>query len=354
MFEGIKYIDIIDNINYLKIPVTKVNLDKYNELVRYFNNLYNNKQINRDFIWTKSHGLSSDRDNLCHNLNCYEVKTYSWGAELIFSSPENGISRVQLQIGQPTKEKSFMTGRRAYTRFRNELKKDGIDIEKYFITNGMEVKKEIEKPLCELYTDIYLNKEFDNAYHLDINSAYPYVMMKMYPEWSKTIQRIYDKRKKNKVYKAVLNMTYGFFQSKLFGAKLANVSKRCIHDTNMSLLKMSILLTDSGCKVLSYNVDGLWFQCNDERLITEIDKICSNNIGDFKIDHRKCKIRFKGPKAYEYIENDITHIIYSGKTTLDKIKPREEWQWGDIFKTFQVTWVLSDEYGIIEEMEEDL
>ena len=357
MYKEIKYIDIVDNINYMKIPVTKVNLEQFNYLVKFYNNLYKENNIYREFIWTKSKGISINSDNIGHNLRCYEVKVYCWGAELVICTNEFGCARVQLEIGTPQKEENKMYGRKAYNEFKKILKKYGIDIEKYFINNGMEVKETIEKPLCELYEDWYKDEIFENAYHLDINSAYPYEMTQLIKEWKEPILYLYSKRKINEVFKSVLNMTYGWFQSKLFGAKLAHISKYCIAKTNKRLRDLAQILSKFGCKPISYNVDGLWFSCANSRIIDTIEStLCGSELGKFKLDHKNCKIRFKGPKAYEFIENGKVTIVYSGRTTLDKIKPRDTWEWGDIYKTYQITWDVDlegEDYGIVKEMEDN-
>lgn len=355
MFDGIKLTELTRKINYLKIPVTKVSLERYNTLVRYFNDLYEKGKITRAFLHTNSNGISMASKNMFNNFNCYEVFQYRWGAELCFVISE-GMARVQIEKGQvPDDRRNIMTGRRAFTRFKKELLKDGIDIKKYYINNGKKVKETIEKPLCKMFNNIFINRTFENAYHLDINSAYPSQMVEMFPEWSKTIQRIYDKRKQKEVYKCILNYTYGFFQSMHFGAKLANVSKYCIENTNKKLIDLALKLQKAGCIILSYNVDGIWFICKNEEVINILKESSSGELGMFKLDHSNCKIRFKGPKAYEFIEDGEFNVKYSGYTTLDRIKPRSMWQWGDIFNTYEITWYIDNniEYGVIKEVENE-
>ena len=63
---------------------------------------------------------------------------------------------------------------------------------------------------------------------------------------------------------------------------------------------------------------------------------------------------------YEFIEDGKYTPVVRGKTKLDRVKPRSEWQWGDIFKydanellkivedldTHKLIWVTEDELNV--------
>ena len=50
--------------NLIKFPVTKVNLDEWNEIVHYYNNIYNEEMINRGFVFTTSGAISTSKEHL--------------------------------------------------------------------------------------------------------------------------------------------------------------------------------------------------------------------------------------------------------------------------------------------------
>ena len=197
---------------------------------------------------------------------------------------------------------------------------------------------------------------FTNAYHLDINSAYPYFMTKKYPEWYKTINRIFEQRAQHKEYKCVLTYSYGYFQSKYYGYKLADVSKYCVEETIKLLIQTKEVLEKNNCLALAYNTDGLWFTDKSGKIAEAIEKeVCGNKLGQFKLDHKNCQIRFKSDGCYEFIENGKYKPVVRGKTTYDSYKSREDWQWGDIYRCGEPFkyYDSATEYGVIEEVQED-
>lgn len=330
--------------NLMRFPVTKVTLEEWNELVSYYNKLYEAGEINRGFESTPSGGISIKKEHLFYNNSCYEVRECRYMHELVICSGE-GRARVQYEHGQTPQEKKC-SGHRAYCKLKRELAKDGIDISKYFIDNGKEVTERTPMPMLKLM--ILPDVKYTNVYHLDINSAYPYAMTILYPEWTKTIERIYKGREKNKINKSVLVMSYGWFQSRYFGYKLAQVSKFCIDFTIDYLNELTKRIEEHG-SVIAYNTDGIWFQCINEDFIQELEKDASKVLGGYKLDHKKCDIRFKSIGCYEYLENGIYTPVVRGRTNLDDLKPRIEWEWGDIYKAIpHVYYNSTEEYGIIE------
>ena len=329
--------------NILKFPVTKVTLEEWNELVSYYNKQFEEGIINRGFISTPSGAISVKKEHLFYNNSCYEVREARYMHELVICSGE-GRARVQYDHGQAPQEKPC-SGHKAYCKLKRELAKDGIDITQWFIKDGKEIAKTIPMPMLKLM--ILPDVKYTNAYHIDINSAYPYAMTRLIPEWTKTIERIYKGRAKNKMNKSVLVMSYGWFQCRYFGYKLAQVSKYCIEFTIDYLNKLTKRIEKHG-SVIAYNVDGIWFQCENEEFIKELEEEASTKLGDFKVDHKNCDIRFKSIGSYEYLENGVYTPVVRGRTNLDDLKPRTEWKWGDIYNAIpHVYYNSTDEYGII-------
>lgn len=331
--------------NLIRFPVTKVTLEEWNELVRYYNNRYEEELIHRGFIFTSSGALSTAKENIMYNSSCYEVRETRYMHELIISCGQ-GRARVQYDHGQMVQEKSC-SGHKAFSKLKREFKKDGIDLANYYIDNGKEIKETIPKPLITL--NILPDITYTSVYHIDINSAYPYAMTIMIPEWKKTIERIYDGRMNNNINKSVLNMSYGWFQCKYFGYKLAHISKFCIEYTKNYLAQITNDLIKNDCSVICYNTDGVWFKCDNPKYIEELEKKANYKLGGFKIDHKNCNIRFKSAGCYEYIEDGTYTPVVRGRTNLDDLKPRREWEWGDIYQALpHVYYNSTEEYGIIE------
>ena len=331
--------------NLIRFPITKVTLEEWNELVSHYNKLYEEEEIHRGFIFTKSGAISTNKESLIYNSCCYEVRETRYMHELIICCAD-GRARVQYDHGQVVQEKNY-SGHKAFTRLNREFKKDGIDLSNYYIENGKEVKDTIPKPLITLC--ILPNITYTNVFHLDINSAYPYAMTIIVPEWKKTIERIYDGRMNNSMNKLILNMSYGWFQCRYFGYKLAHISKFCIEYTKKYLATITEELLKNGCSVICYNTDGIWFKCDEPSYIEELEKKTCYRLGGYKLDHKNCSIRFKSSGCYEYIEDGIYTPVVRGRTNLDDLKPRKEWQWGDIYKAIpHIYYNSTEEYGIIE------
>lgn len=328
-----------NRVNYTLLPVNIVSVEVFNELVKYFNELFEKGEIKRGIVRTSSGGISTNGNKVF--FNNYEVNFYGWGVELlVLSANVKGKEiqplyfRVQHVFSQnidikKENESEDINGRQAFRIFKKELFKDGINIDDYFIENGEEIKKEIPKPLIKIDNPFYKDVVFYNAHHLDIKSSYPYGMACKIPEWRPTIERLFKKRKEEPVFKKVLNLTCGFFQSvKLFKANLAHISKYAIELNNERILNMAEWLKKNGRQVLAFNTDGIWFE--GESVENEIE--LGFELGDFNQDHKNCKIRFKSDGAYEFVEDGIYYAVVRGKTKLDNIKPRSEWKWGDIYQ----------------------
>ncbi len=229
-----------------------------------------------------------------------------------------------------------VTGREAFFGMAKEFEKDGIDIRSYAVSDGTEIKKTISKPLIDA-RPIDLDIEWDHAYHIDLHSAYPSGMCEAYPELRPTCERIYANRKRSaddKRLKLWLDASIGYYQSEycsINGHKhaLANLAKAGIEWCRNSVLEIAGQLKAQGKYVLAYNTDGIWYVDETGDFSSEW---IGEGLGKAGIDHKDCVIRFKSKGAYEFVEDGKYHPVVRGRTTLDKVKPREEWEWGDIYK----------------------
>lgn len=233
-----------------------------------------------------------------------------------------------------------ISGRDSFQRFRAELKKDDVDIEKFAIDNGKELKSTVDfgNPVIQ-FDESIKDKTIENAHHVDMASAYMYFAGIYHPEWEKTIQRIYDLRKSSSIYKHILTHACGFFQSQYcilngHGYALADVSSFAIRSTAIAVKKMAKELSNYGFKILAFNTDGVWF-CGDLKLLPQ--EIFENftqkkEIGKFSIDHKNCTIRFKSVGSYEYMENGKYTPVVRGLTRYDRAGlARDNWKWGYIY-----------------------
>lgn len=233
-----------------------------------------------------------------------------------------------------------ISGRDSFQRFRAELKKDDVDIEKFAIDNGKELKSTVDfgNPVIQ-FDESIKDKTIENAHHVDMASAYMYFAGIYHPEWEKTIQRIYDLRKSSSIYKHILTRACGFFQSQYcilngHGYALADVSSFAIRSTAIAVKKMAKELSNYGFKILAFNTDGVWF-CGDLKLLPQ--EIFENftqkkEIGKFSIDHKNCTIRFKSVGSYEYMENGKYTPVVRGLTRYDRAGlARDNWKWGYIY-----------------------
>lgn len=330
--------------NYRKLPVTATSsVDEFNEVYLYWKNKEEKGEINWGIPRTKSGGISIK--NL--RLPRYEVKSdKNLGAELVVLALDgNKPAFYRLQYRASAKDNSI-SGRQAYQLFSKELAKDGINIEDYFIENGEEVKKTIPKERIEILRDSYKDIIFENANHIDIHSSYPSGMAEFIPEWRPAIERLYYGRKEHPENKAILNLACGYFQSlkdNRIKARLAHISRYAKARNNQKIEEMLKWLKSTDRIPVLINTDGIWF-------IGAPTNLSSKLLGEFEEDHKNCTLRIKSSGAYEYIEDGKYHPVLRGSTRLDKVKPRELWQWGDIYQQeAKVVMLKFDrEKGIIE------
>lgn len=320
--EELKHAKFTSKFNYLLIPVTTFgfndeDIEKFNEIYHFL--LKSNfKKILRSEKGTILYDNS-------YNMPCYDINNTKTCLELTILTFE-GFWRIQFRTKLQGKR---LSGRACFTKLKKELEKDGIDIAKYYIDNGEEVKTEIESPMIDINNENFINKTINGVHHVDFHSSYPAGLANAYPEFRKTLERLYLNRHKKESYKAILNLSIGFFQSKIFGYKLAHLAKAAILDNNERIKDLAKRIYDSGNVIISYNTDGIWYYGN---IFHSSKGDEGEGLGQWSHDHINCKIRFKSKGAYEFIENGVYTPVVRGHTNLDKVKPREEWNWGDIYK----------------------
>lgn len=326
--------------NKMLIPVNNFgfndkDVEEFNEIYNYC--LKNAREGNmRNFIITKSGGISTAIGNVRGAMWTLTVKKTF--IEIII---RNFDARYYRFIIGHQKDRTEVSGRQAWWKYKETVEAHGVNLEELAIDNGLEVKQTIPSPRIEL--KVAENRTYYNAHHLDINSAYNAGMMQAFPVLEPAIREMYNKRKLNPEYKQVLNMTQGFMQSKMVGYKYAHISKAGYVYTLNKLDELTFKLLASGRRILSYNTDGIWYQGDIYHDLSE-----GTDIGQWKNDQVNCKIRFKSKGCYEYETEDGTYKpVFRGESAYEKIVPKEQWQWGDIFKGDVVEYYFKEGKGVL-------
>ena len=327
-------------LNKMLLPVNNLGFNDVD--IETFNSIYIycKENIEDKFVSTSSGGISISAENYRGPRWMITVgKTF---VEIVLKNFDAKIYRFI--VGYKKDKKENLSGRQAFFRYCKELEKDGVDISTLAISTeeGKEVKKTIPAPRIELC--VLDNLTYRNAHHIDINSAYNAGMMKAYPILEKSVRRMYNMRKINTEFKNVLNMTQGVMQSSLVQYKYAHISKAGYEYTLNYLADLTKKLEDKGYRILSYNTDGIWYQGETQYH----DENEGTDIGQWKHDYSYCKVRYKSKGCYEIESPEKGYVpVFRGESTYEKVKPRSEWVWGDIFKGDVVQYYFDSNKGIV-------
>lgn len=332
--------------NYLK--PNEENMVEFNRIYHFIKSLGW-----RRLVRTKSGGISVDRKKFLGRG--WDVEWNHYSVDLILV---NGRYYWRFIFKQPTgrDEEIPISGTIAFREFVRELAKDGIDLDWFAIDNGKDVKKDIESPFIGLAADSVKNRIYNNAHHIDFHSSHPAGMAKYYPELRPTIERIYWEKQSiedhdswdYKVKKAILNATWGMLQSQYKGYKWAHIARDGIKDTNDRIRELAMRLTEEGRTIIAYNTDGIWY-CGD----VYHGEGEGDGLGEWSNDHTNCRIRFKSAGCYEFEEAGKYRAVVRGYTSLDQLKPREEWKWGDIYHSAPFQYRFDEERGVYMTYDDD-
>lgn len=328
-------------INFLRIPTNIFKfdpdgVDTFNSILEYFENEYGNLNI---ITRTKKGGICTKRGIL--RMPAYDIisvnarieltiVTYDFCARFQLSANANQIDVLDgKQLG----------GRQSYQRFKAICKKHGVDLDEFAVDNGKLYKERMGqpgwKPVCQAINRRYYDRTWCDVHHIDLNSSYMSGIAHFNPKLKPIIEEIYNNRKdpeKNLEYKAILTHSYGYFQSPYciingHGYALAKLSEQALYFNNWWICELQKRLEESGRKVLMINTDGIWYAGEIYHDFNE-----GSGLGQWKTDHRNCTFRMHSAGAYEFIEDGKYTPVVKGCTGLDRLKPRSDWEWGDIYK----------------------
>ncbi len=328
-------------INYLRMPANPMkpeddNADRWNEVIEWLNS---NGYKKDGLETTKSNGVSISKPRcgyICRDRRSYfEIVAVTIG----------GAFRVTFTATFDIVEEGGMTGREAFQTVAREFKKDGINLTDYATDDGESIKLfEIEKPFISTTNACENDRTYEHVHHLDLHSAYPSGLAENHPELAPTITRIYEKRKRSeddKRLKLALDASIGYMQSEYcvidkHKYALANLSRDAINWCNAKIIELSKELKRQGYRALGYNTDGIWYAKFENGATVPSQPLhCGlegDTLGTYANDHLDCTIRWKSRGCYEFIENGVYKPVVRGATRLDKIKSRDEWEWGDIYQ----------------------
>lgn len=343
MFEELKG-HCTNKPNKLLIPITLFTFteDEVNKFNEYYRFCLEN--IEKKIVRTRSGGISlpharGNQYDVFHNVTLVEL-TIKW---------EGKWMRIQIRKGKQKKEKKKgdskmkINGRKAWVLFKKICADYGINVEEYYVSEekGIDEKMNIPSPISKLGRDDYSGKTFTNVHHLDFNSSYAYGIMLAEPAFEKPIRWLYERRKENEEYKMILAYLHGIMQSNIVYYRLSHIARKANVDNRDRIIKIASKLRLTGRRILMYNTDGIWYQ---GPIYHDEDE--GKDIGQWKNDHVNCKWRAKSDGIYEFIEDGVYHPVYRGSCSYEKIKPREQWEWGDIFEGTQVNYEFIEGEGL--------
>lgn len=329
IYKNYKTAPVSFDVNQYLLPKIVLPMESYlefNELLSDLLNLEKAGDISRGISRTKSGGISIAKHCNLYRGSCYDVVAANSFVSLTVLHVTGMFQLVLTNKKDFEEEDKGIGGARAFFIFKQICKNHGVDLEEFAIENGLDVKRNIPAPKICVAHSSFMNLTLENCFHVDLNTAYMAGIAKAFPALEAPIREIYDKKNNvDRKYKAILNYTYGYMQSKYVGYRFSHMSKEAHLYTQRMLEHVSKLIVDNDCVIIGYNTDGVWAQ-GDPSFIND-----SSELGQFRVDHKNCKLRFKSAGAYEYIEEGKYHPVIRGKTALDKSLHRSEWKWGDIY-----------------------
>lgn len=312
-------------VNYNLIPKHRINADDAGML--FFNEIMDFIHSHKMKHYTKTNSGGISIKGLL-TFPSYNINVTNMGVEVVLLMAE-GMWRF-IFTNCLKNDKISMWGRDAFIKFKKICVEYGLDLNNYKISNGEEVKKEIDKPYICLTNECGVGITYDNVHHIDIHSAWPANLCKVYPEFYPIFNDLYENRKTNEENKSIMNLTIGMFQSiRETGASWAQLSKAAINGCNEQIRQISYQLIKSGRQILCYNTDGIWYRGDIFHGEGE-----GTHLGEWSNDYVNCYARFKSAGAYEFLDEDLNvNIRLRGRCKLDAYKSREAWEWDDLFTT---------------------
>ena len=246
-----------------------------------------------------------------------------------------------LKCGGFSANKSEISGTRAFRAFLTACKAHNIDLRTYYISNGQEMKKEIEKPYISMFNRY---KVIEGVNHLDLNSAWAAGVCVDYPEFKPVFE---DLLTKDKLFPSV---ALGYCQSRYVEYRLTNLPKSGINNGNRAIERLLECLADQDFEIIGINTDGIWYKdpTGANRVYHDADE--GHQLGQWKTDYQNVTFMAYGDGQYWFREADGTFNVRArGYYSYERLKSRDKWDEEDFDKAIgtQVVLMWDQEEGFI-------
>lgn len=218
-----------------------------------------------------------------------------------------------------------INGLTAFRKFTTLCKQYNIDLTKYRITNGEEIKATIPKSFIYFERD-YKLKNILHVNHIDLNHAWSAGFINSYPEFIPIMEEL------NREDKVLSSMVLGVCQSQYVKYEYSHFAKAGIEWCNNKILEISKELSDNHFKVIGCNTDGIWYidELNQSRIFHNSEE--GTQTGQWKTDHVDCELCAYSDGQYWFKENGKFNVKARGFYAYEQIKSREEWNEYDFDK----------------------
>lgn len=319
-------------------PLNEESVAVWNELYLMIKEIKPNK-----IIRTKSGGIAYGADSVENNEFSWDFFQDRRGGRLTLIA--NDYVFV-FKIGMKLKAencKSINSGQ-AWIIWNEICKKFNIEMNKYKVSadEGWKWKEKTPSYLIDMNPKyIGEDKIADSVHHIDFHSAFPGALAETHREFRPMLEYLYKMRKEKPEYKQAMDMSIGYMQRKQ-NPIYARLSHDAIVRNNEKVLNLSRELSKAGREIVGYNTDGIWYRGEIYHGKGE-----GKNLGEWENDHINCIFRARSKGAYEYIENGKYFPVVRGNSSYEREKPRDEWQWGDIFRGSLLQFEWDESKGFI-------
>lgn len=339
--------------NKNQIPINHFTFENLDE----FNQIYQYARDNFELVKpTHSQGISNNCEEKLHER--YFIVRGNQRFELVIICLE-GCYRFLLQ--NKKQKGNDVNGQQACRVIYKSADEHNIDMSKYIVEDGLEEKKNIERPHIQVLQKIMLGKRLKHVYHIDFRSSYASRICETYPELRPMYEDLFKHRKDNNdYYKHVLTNSIGCFQSlycvdyftrhKTKPYQFARLSRVAINGTRAKIENMIIKLRRRCMIPLLTNTDGIWYYSEDGAYH---DRDEGSELCNWQNDHVDCEFLMTSEGRYQYVENGKCTSVVRGLCNLDAVQPnREKWEFGDILKIKDMyTYRFDEEVGVIKTYE---
>lgn len=323
-----KHVPLIVEANYKLIPVTLFDINDqgmnaFNDIMKFVKSYDSITKLKR----TKSGGISTSIKNFLPPM--YDVRQTNSVVEITIIIKE-GMWRFQFRKDFKSNA-TTIGGTQATNIFKKKLKEiSNINLEDYLINNGIEERLSVPKYIIknnEAFCPTVMSVEdapiWKNVHHIDFHSSFAAGLANTYPEFRPTLEFFYEKRKKYKIYKGLLNSLIGNLWSVSYKkCGYVKLAKAAITDNNNRVNNITEKLVENGRIPLAWNTDGVWYYGDIYHGEGE-----GKGLGQWENDHLNCIFRMKSKGSYEFIEDGVYHPVVRGVPDQKKIN----WEWGSIF-----------------------